>query len=235
MFSFVLLTNAQNHTHRPTKERLRGYLRLSSRRHGSGGGDKEAANQKTSQLNGQIEVAKRPSECSVSTNRDSIRSSVRKTPSLVSGDSSQRREKRHPRPKSHLNRQTSNKSASNTINNSCSNITSSTYCNTDETDRSSDFPDLPTNTRNVFSDELMSVQSSMSHLVETSSNLEHDMEIIDLLERERSMNIQEMLENEKNQMHRPRDSKRGRKLPEVRPRMSIKAPVQTCSYNNGKS
>lgn len=47
------------------------------------------------------------------------------------------------------------------------------------------------------SSEQLSVQSSISNLAETSSNLERDLEIIDLLERERSMDIQQGLARER--------------------------------------
>lgn len=45
--------------------------------------------------------------------------------------------------------------------------------------------------------DVLSVQSSNSNLAETSSNLERDLEIIDLLERERSMDFQQGLERER--------------------------------------
>lgn len=63
-------------------------------------------------------------------------------------------------------------------------------------------------------DQMSSVQSSRSNLAETSSNLERDLEIIDLLERERSMDIQQGLQRERERMGLPLD--RRRQLPSVR-------------------
>lgn len=70
-------------------------------------------------------------------------------------------------------------------------------------DRGSDFPHPPASLlvgaglvgqQDLL--EMMSLQSSISQLAETSSNLDRDLEIIDLLERERSMDIQQGLEQE---------------------------------------
>lgn len=67
--------------------------------------------------------------------------------------------------------------------------------------------------------DAMSVQSSMSNLAETSSNLERDLEIIDLLERERSMDIQQGLEWEQREqclrLDNSSSSSRRRQLPSV--------------------
>lgn len=63
-------------------------------------------------------------------------------------------------------------------------------------------------------EQQMSVQSSISNLAETSSNLERDLEIIDLLERERSMDIQQGLERERLELGM-RPVERRRRLPSV--------------------
>lgn len=104
------------------------------------------------------------------------------------------------------------------VNNSCSNLTSSTYCNTGgpgEYDTGKIYYDKkPLNDRDgVYrgiesgisverryqhkSRDLLSDCDSLSIRRESSSTYERDMEIIDLLERERSMDIQEMMERER--------------------------------------
>lgn len=105
------------------------------------------------------------------------------------------------------------------MNNSCSNITTSTYCNGNEMSTSSgiglDFESGTYNERRPLCDresvysgtstdryshrsrELMSECDNVSTRRESSSTYERDMDIIDLLERERSMDIQDMLERER--------------------------------------
>lgn len=97
-----------------------------------------------------------------------------------------------------------------TINNSCSNITSSTYCNGVDLDgyydktNVSDRDSLVSVNLRKPSSRLSSERSTdflsdidiMSRR-ESSSTYERDLEIIDLLERERSMDIQDMMERER--------------------------------------
>lgn len=67
----------------------------------------------------------------------------------------------------------------------------------------------------IHAGDEMSMQSSISNLAETSSNLERDLEIIDLLERERSMDIQQSLERERQELGVQAVAERRRQLPSV--------------------
>lgn len=121
--------------------------------------------------------------------------------------------------------------SSDEMNNSCSNITTSTYINGNEVSTSSgiglDFESVHTETKlncdreSVYSGISNDRHSQRSHdrLSETgnlllrresSSTYERDMDIIDLLERERSMDLQEIIERER---HTERFRK---KVPNVR-------------------
>lgn len=119
------------------------------------------------------------------------------------------------------------------VNNSCSNITSSTYCNDHSyydknplfdrdslysvTDRKSHSrPSLQRSQDNILS------ESDIMSRRESSSTYERDMEIIDLLERERSMDIQDMMEQERRgekirsiTRHNSSFERHHRKLPDI--------------------
>lgn len=119
------------------------------------------------------------------------------------------------------------------VNNSCSNITSSTYCNDHSyydknplfdrdslysvTDRKSlSRPSLQRSQDNILS------ESDIMSRRESSSTYERDMEIIDLLERERSMDIQDMMEKERRgenirsiTRHNSSFERHHRKLPDI--------------------
>lgn len=119
------------------------------------------------------------------------------------------------------------------VNNSCSNITSSTYCNDHSYydknplfDRDSLYSvtvrkslSRPSSQRSQ--DNLLSESDIMSRR-ESSSTYERDMEIIDLLERERSMDIQDMIEQERRgekvrsiTRHNSSFERHHRKLPDI--------------------
>lgn len=126
------------------------------------------------------------------------------------------------------------------MNNSCSNITSSTYCNDHSyydknplfdrdslysvTDRKSlSRPSLQRSHDNILS------ESDIMSRRESSSTYERDMEIIDLLERERSMDIQDMMEKERRgekirsiTRHNSSFERHHRKLPDI---SKLTAPI----------
>lgn len=108
--------------------------------------------------------------------------------------------------------------SSDEMNNSCSNITTSTYVNGNEVSTSSgiglDFESAHTepkincdresvysgSSNDRFSQRSHDILSESSNLLlrrESSSTYERDMDVIDLLERERSMDLQEIIERER--------------------------------------
>ncbi|XP_037026080.1 alpha-1A adrenergic receptor [Bradysia coprophila] len=119
------------------------------------------------------------------------------------------------------------------VNNSCSNITSSTYCNDhsyydksplfdrDSLYSVSDRKSLSRPSLQRSQDNILSESDIMSRR-ESSSTYERDMEIIDLLERERSMDIQDMIEQERKgekirsiTRHNSSFERHHRKLPDI--------------------
>lgn len=118
------------------------------------------------------------------------------------------------------------------MNNSCSNITSSTYCNDHSYydknplfDRDSlySLSDRKSHSRpsSQRSHDILSESEILSRR-ESSSTYERDMEIIDLLERERSMDIQDMIEQERRgekirsiTRHNSSFERHHRKLPDI--------------------
>lgn len=119
------------------------------------------------------------------------------------------------------------------VNNSCSNITSSTYCNDqsyydknplfdrDSLYSVSDRKSLSRPSLLRSQDNILSESEIMSRR-ESSSTYERDMEIIDLLERERSMDIQDMMEQERKgekirsiTRHNSSFERHHRKLPDI--------------------
>lgn len=125
------------------------------------------------------------------------------------------------------------------LTNSCSNITSSTYCNNgepSERDFDNDSIDYNNVERDYYKKSISSnnnnntkrhnLRNSFQHQFSdrdsygkgSTSTLERDLEIIDLLERERSMDIQEMIEKERQLTSVSRQGsllERRRKLPEI--------------------
>lgn len=105
------------------------------------------------------------------------------------------------------------------VNNSCSNITASTYCNGNGVstssgigldfesgahierksicDRDSVYSGVSSDRYSHRSQDMLSETGNISARRESSSTYERDMDIIDLLERERSMDIQDMIERER--------------------------------------
>lgn len=128
------------------------------------------------------------------------------------------------------------------LTNSCSNITSSTYCNNGGTPSERDFDNdsigynnterdyykksISSNCSNNNNTKRHNLRNSFQHQFSdrdsfgkgSTSTLERDLEIIDLLERERSMDIQEMIEKERQLTSVSRQGSlldRRRKLPEI--------------------
>lgn len=106
--------------------------------------------------------------------------------------------------------------SSDEMNNSCSNITASTYINGNEVSTSSGIgldldSGIPTDLKSNYdresvystdrfshrSQDMLSESSNLLLRRESSSTYERDMDIIDLLERERSMDLQETIERER--------------------------------------
>lgn len=134
--------------------------------------------------------------------------------------------------------------SSDEMNNSCSNITASTYINGNEVstssgigvdfesgcpidqkpccDRESVYSGVSNDRLSHRSHDMLSESGNLLLRRESSSTYERDMDIIDLLERERSMDLQEIIERERRteRMHkktasRPNLGYERRKLPDI--------------------
>lgn len=153
--------------------------------------------------------------------------------------------------------------SSDEMNNSCSNITASTYINGNEVSTSSGigvdfesgFPiDQKSNCdrESMYSDDRLSHRShdrlsETGNLLlrrESSSTYERDMDIIDLLERERSMDLQEIIEHERRaeRLHkktsaigRPNLGYERRKLPDIAKITAPSSPKRMLSASSEPS
>lgn len=242
---------------RPAKERLRKYFRLSSKRQSESenklsvpqpsfedSATQEITTTETIDESSKIFDVQKKAKASMSAVSDKPRLSKSAVSSMSRGRS-------HSRKRSSIEEFNAKvkKNSVDDIDNSCSNITASTYCNENGVSISSgigiDFDSggagVAYNERkplcsrdSIFSnysdrsrDRLSNVGESLSARRESSSTYEHDMDVIDLLERERSMDTisaQAKFEHEpRTEKMRPRKSvprknssfERHRKLPDI--------------------
>ncbi|CAD7090563.1 unnamed protein product [Hermetia illucens] len=217
---------------RSEKERLRGYLRLSTRKKGS---------KKTRDPPEESTIHENLTPDVTTTNRsDSIeKQENHREPSEEKENVNIITNMRHPivgrstRPTPRFANYFQSATFTDSINNSCSNITSSTYCN-NGTERGSVIDSENTSVLSADKDSLFErkwvnslASSALCHKDVTfsdcesivrhdsSSTFERDLEIIDLLERERSMDIQDIMQRERKGEFVRNPSSERRKLPDL--------------------
>lgn len=222
--------------YRTAKERLRGYFRLSSRRV-----DKKLTNNECSTENSVTqevtnETCDEPK--AMLTEVVAVNNQKMSKINVISDHRSLAKGKRIDAlssvPKGRIMAATlGDRCDTEPVNNSCSNITSSTYCNDhsyydknplfdrDSLYSVSDRKSLSRPSLQRSQDNILSESDIMSRR-ESSSTYERDMEIIDLLERERSMDIQDMIEQERKgekirniSRHNSSFERHHRKLPDI--------------------
>lgn len=259
---------------RPAKERLRRYFRLSSRQSES---DNKLASHRSVENSvtqeNTTETLDEPIRIyhTQSTEKSSLSKNAARPPIGISGQIKSRGSKSSvtSQTKNRYNNAQRNlsidkKPLNDELNVSCSNITTSTYCNGNGISNSSgiaiDFDStnecrplcdresvysgvsgMESDRHLLRSRELLTETERISMRRESSSTYEHDMDMIDLLERERSMDIQDMLAKEK-RMERERErirhamgrknsgcGDRHRKLPDI---TKINAPMHSPKRGN---
>ncbi|GAB0096355.1 G protein-coupled receptor, rhodopsin-like [Sergentomyia squamirostris] len=218
---------------RPVKERLRGYFRLSSRR-------------SNSSIPKVAEPRLSTTEDFVSQDATTEISHIQDSTSSRHGDSFIRK---HSRSRQH--RRSSNSDSKASRSNSVGRPTKRDSNASSELREVSPFNDrkstLSTDSKPVatfayrkssFLLDTNSTMSTESPFPGSTSTLEHDLEIIDLLERERSMDIQEMLQREASleaeQVNRVKNVPSQRILPEVSPSRGVVSP-QLLSSSRGST
>lgn len=225
---------------RPTKDRIWRYFRLSSRRSDSDNkletqrSTENSITQENTTETMDIEAKQSISQKSIHAAKPMSKLSTQSTANALKIKKTTNRANPNRTNRSRIVHKDSIRPmrvrSSDDMNNSCSNITASTYINGNEMSASSGIgldleSGIPTDLKSnydrdsVYSSDRFSHRSQdrlseSGHLLlrrESSSTYERDMDIIDLLERERSMDLQEIVDRERHSGDRHR-----KKVPTVR-------------------